>query len=53
MAGTTTNQKLIDWVEHWREIFEPADVHWCDGTAEEYDRLRSEERREKIGRAHV
>ncbi|MEZ5267572.1 MAG: phosphoenolpyruvate carboxykinase (GTP) [Microthrixaceae bacterium] len=39
MAGTTTNQKLIDWVEHWREIFEPADVHWCDGTAEEYDRL--------------
>ncbi|MFV0318462.1 MAG: phosphoenolpyruvate carboxykinase (GTP) [Microthrixaceae bacterium] len=39
MAGTTTNQKLIDWVEHWRGIFEPADVYWCDGTAQEYDRL--------------
>ena len=39
MAGTTTNQKLIDWVEEWREIFQPDAVEWCDGSAEEYDRL--------------
>jgi phosphoenolpyruvate carboxykinase (GTP) len=39
MAGTTTNQRLTDWVEHWREIFQPDAVEWCDGSAEEYDRL--------------
>ena len=39
MAGTTSNQKLIDWVEEWREIFQPDAVEWCDGSAEEYDRL--------------
>ena len=39
MAGTTTNQQLLDWVEEWRQIFEPGSVEWCDGTAEEYDRL--------------
>ena len=39
MAGTTTNQQLKDWVEHWREIFQPDSVEWCDGTPEEYDRL--------------
>ena len=39
MAGTTTNQQLLDWVEEWRQIFEPDSVEWCDGTAEEYDRL--------------
>jgi phosphoenolpyruvate carboxykinase (GTP) len=39
MAGTTTNQELTDWVEEWREIFQPDDVEWCDGSAEEYDRL--------------
>ncbi|MEZ5322525.1 MAG: phosphoenolpyruvate carboxykinase (GTP) [Microthrixaceae bacterium] len=39
MAGTTNNQKLLDWVEHWRGIFEPDEVYWCDGSAEEYERL--------------
>ena len=39
MAGITTNQNLKDWVEHWREIFQPDAVEWCDGTVEEYDRL--------------
>jgi phosphoenolpyruvate carboxykinase (GTP) len=38
MAATTGNQKLIDWVEHWRSILEPDAVEWCDGSAEEYDR---------------
>ena len=39
MAATTSNQKLKDWVEHWKDVFLAEDVHWCDGTAEEYDRL--------------
>ena len=39
MAATTTNQELLDWVEEWRAIFEPDDVYWCDGSAEEYERL--------------
>jgi phosphoenolpyruvate carboxykinase (GTP) len=39
MAGTTTNQRLKDWVEHWQEILQPDSVEWCDGTGEEYDRL--------------
>ena len=39
MAGQTKNQKLIDWVEQWREILQPDDVYWCDGSAEEYERL--------------
>ena len=39
MAGTTSNQRLKDWVEDWREILQPDAVEWCDGSAEEYDRL--------------
>ncbi len=42
MAGTTDNQKLIDWVEHWRAIFEPDGVVWCDGSEEEYDTLAAQ-----------
>jgi len=39
MAGTTQNAKLTDWVEEWREIFQPTDVVWCDGSQDEADRL--------------
>ena len=39
MTGTTTNEKLKSWVDEWAGVFQPADVHWCDGSAEEYDRL--------------
>lgn len=39
MAGHTDNQKLLEWVEHWRAILEPDAVYWCDGSDEEYDRL--------------
>jgi phosphoenolpyruvate carboxykinase (GTP) len=42
MTATTTNQRLKDWVDHWASIFQPDDVHWCDGSAEEYDRLCGE-----------
>ena len=40
--AATQNQKLIDWVEEFAELTEPDAVHWCDGSAEEYDRLCNE-----------
>jgi len=39
MAGTTQNARLTAWVESWAEILQPANIHWCDGSAEEYDAL--------------
>jgi phosphoenolpyruvate carboxykinase (GTP) len=39
MTATTTNERLLQWVADWAAILQPADIHWCDGTADEYDRL--------------
>ena len=39
MSGTTTNQRLKDWVAEWAAIMQPDDVYWCDGSADEYERL--------------
>ncbi len=39
MTATTTNRRLMTWVEEWAAVLQPAQVHWCDGTAEEYDEL--------------
>jgi phosphoenolpyruvate carboxykinase (GTP) len=35
----TKNKKLIAWVEQFAALTEPDSIHWCDGSAEEYDRL--------------
>jgi phosphoenolpyruvate carboxykinase (GTP) len=38
-TALTSNQKLLRWVEEVVELTQPDSVHWCDGSAEEYDRL--------------
>jgi phosphoenolpyruvate carboxykinase (GTP) len=35
----TKHAKLISWVEEIAELTEPDAIHWCDGSAEEYDQL--------------
>ena len=37
--SATTNRRLTDWVDEWAAVFQPDAVYWCDGSADEYDRL--------------
>jgi phosphoenolpyruvate carboxykinase (GTP) len=35
----TENKRLLEWVEEVASLTEPQAIHWCDGTAEEYNAL--------------
>ncbi len=35
----TKNEKLLAWVEQVAELTRPDAIHWCDGSAAEYDAL--------------
>ncbi len=39
MAATSSNSQLHRWVDEWAGIFQADAVYWCDGSADEYDRL--------------
>jgi phosphoenolpyruvate carboxykinase (GTP) len=41
-VAPTSNAKLLDWVKEVAGLTQPDAIHWCDGSAEEYDRLAQE-----------
>jgi phosphoenolpyruvate carboxykinase (GTP) len=38
-SAPTKHAKLLAWVEEIAELTQPDSIHWCDGSAEEYDAL--------------
>ena len=38
-TAPTTHAKLLDWVGEIADLTQPDAIHWCDGSAEEYDAL--------------
>src|SRR3954447_24125708 len=42
VPASTTNKRLLAWVEEMAALAEPDQIYWCDGSAEEYERLCQE-----------
>jgi phosphoenolpyruvate carboxykinase (GTP) len=40
--GKTTNEKLRAWVDSVAKLCQPDQIHWCDGSQQEYDHLCNE-----------
>jgi phosphoenolpyruvate carboxykinase (GTP) len=38
-TAPTSHAKLVDWVDQVAELTQPESVHWCDGSADDYELL--------------
>jgi phosphoenolpyruvate carboxykinase (GTP) len=38
-TANTKNKRLLSWVEEAAALTEPQEIHWCDGSPQEYDSL--------------
>jgi len=38
-TANTENKRLLSWVEETAALTEPQEIHWCDGSAQEYESL--------------
>lgn len=39
MTNPTNNKQLLDWVNDVAQLTTPDRIHWCDGSADEYEEL--------------
>jgi phosphoenolpyruvate carboxykinase (GTP) len=39
VSAPTRNEKLLSWVDEVSGLTQPQAIHWCDGSAEEYETL--------------
>jgi len=42
VPGYIANSKAVDWIKKMVDLCQPNQVHWCDGSVIEYDRLCEE-----------